>query len=222
VLTSSQSPHPSCALYSLIPPSITMWYRRHECGFRMALFFSAATCAGAFGGLLARGIMEMDGVGGRAGWSWIFILEGLATLAVAIAAFFLMADYPSTAKFLKPEERREISRRLAEDQSDLAEEFQAKYVWDAVKDWKIWVHMFITIRYDLCFTLLHLVHPANCDSASTPHFILSRSFYRLLFERLATPTRLPSSCLFRLMSLHVSARSPVAMLVTVCRHVACL
>jgi len=48
---------------------ITMWYRRHECGFRMALFFSAATIAGCFGGLLARGISEMDGIGGKAGWS---------------------------------------------------------------------------------------------------------------------------------------------------------
>ena len=61
---------------------ITMWYRRHECGYRMALFFSAATLAGAFGGLLARGISEMHGVGGRPGWAWIFILEGLATLIV--------------------------------------------------------------------------------------------------------------------------------------------
>jgi len=33
---------------------ITMWYRRSECGFRMAIFSSAATAAGAFGGLLAR------------------------------------------------------------------------------------------------------------------------------------------------------------------------
>lgn len=59
--------------------SITMWYKRHECGLRMAIFFSAATAAGAFGGLLARGIMEMDGVGGLNGWAWIFILEGLIT-----------------------------------------------------------------------------------------------------------------------------------------------
>jgi MFS family permease len=75
---------------------ITMWYRRHECGFRMALFFSAATAAGAFGGLLARGIMEMDGVAGRAGWSWIFILEGALTLVVAIAAYWAINDYPRT------------------------------------------------------------------------------------------------------------------------------
>jgi len=48
----------------------------------MAIFFSAATAAGAFGGLLARGIVEMEGVGGRPGWAWIFILEGLVTIVV--------------------------------------------------------------------------------------------------------------------------------------------
>ena len=48
----------------------------------MAIFFSAATAAGAFGGLLARGIVEMNGVGGKAGWAWIFILEGLITFVI--------------------------------------------------------------------------------------------------------------------------------------------
>ena len=75
---------------------ITLWYRRHECGLRMAVFFSAATLAGAFGGLLARGIAEMDGVGGKPGWSWIFILEGILTLIVAVIAYWAINDYPAT------------------------------------------------------------------------------------------------------------------------------
>ncbi|KAK0668067.1 putative high-affinity nicotinic acid transporter [Cercophora samala] len=124
---------------------ITMWYRRHECGLRMAIFFSAATAAGAFGGLLARGIVEMRGVGGLSGWQWIFILEGILTVIVATAAFFIMQDYPSTAKFLTEEERTEVSARLKRDRSSLADEFDMKYFWAALKDWKIWVHMFITI-----------------------------------------------------------------------------
>lgn len=33
---------------------LTQWYRRYEINFRIAMFFSAATAAGAFGGLLAR------------------------------------------------------------------------------------------------------------------------------------------------------------------------
>jgi len=124
---------------------ITMWYRRHECGFRMALFFSAATAAGAFGGLLARGISEMDGVGGKPGWAWIFILEGIATLIVAGVAYWVINDYPATAKFLTQEEKDEVHRRLKLDRSHLADEYNTKYFFHAIKDWKIYVHMFITI-----------------------------------------------------------------------------
>lgn len=43
-------------------------YRRYEINFRIALFFSAATIAGAFGGLLARLIQLMNGVAGLEGW----------------------------------------------------------------------------------------------------------------------------------------------------------
>lgn len=56
-----------------------------------------------------------------------------------------MHDYPATAKFLNPEERNEVVERLKRDRSSLADEFDLKYFWQAVKDWKIWVHMFITI-----------------------------------------------------------------------------
>ncbi|EXM09654.1 major facilitator superfamily domain-containing protein [Fusarium oxysporum II5] len=125
---------------------ITMWYRRHECGFRMAIFFSAATAAGIFGGFLARGIMEMRGLAGLAGWQWIFIIEGLLTVVLwptALASFKLMADYPDRAKFITDAERKHIQERLMLDRSGLAEEFEMKYVWDAFKDWKIWVHMLI-------------------------------------------------------------------------------
>lgn len=59
-----------------------MWYKRHECGLRMAIFFSAATAAGAFGGLLAYGLMQMDGLAGTDGWAWIFIIEGILTTIV--------------------------------------------------------------------------------------------------------------------------------------------
>ncbi|TLD17981.1 hypothetical protein PspLS_10562 [Pyricularia sp. CBS 133598] len=123
---------------------ITMWYRRHECGFRMAIFFSAATAAGAFGGLLARGILEMRGVGKLSGWQWIFILEGLLTLVVALIAYKAMYDYPDTAKFLSPVEKAEVVNRLKLDRSSLADEWDMRYFWDALKDWKIWVHMLIT------------------------------------------------------------------------------
>ncbi|KAF2644260.1 putative nicotinamide mononucleotide transmembrane transporter protein [Massarina eburnea CBS 473.64] len=123
---------------------ITQWYRRHECGFRMALFFSAATAAGAFGGLLARGIMRLDHARGLGAWSWIFIIEGAITIVIALVAYFFMYDYPDTAKFLTTDDRNEVQRRLEADRSCLDDSFKVEYILNAVKDWKIWVHMLIT------------------------------------------------------------------------------
>lgn len=56
-----------------------------------------------------------------------------------------MYDYPNTAKFLSPSEKEEVISRLKRDRSSLADEFDMKYFWAALKDWKIWVHMVITI-----------------------------------------------------------------------------
>ncbi|KAH8160043.1 hypothetical protein CIB48_g8197 [Xylaria polymorpha] len=129
-------------------------YCRREIQLRQAMFFSAASIAGAFSGLLAFAIAKVDGLGGLEGWRWIFILEGLATVVVAVASFFLLYDFPETATFLTEEERAfvifrlkyqgqtenkdERSARVAE-----ADEFEWKYVWAAFKDWQIWVNIFV-------------------------------------------------------------------------------
>ncbi|GJN76297.1 hypothetical protein PLICBS_010409 [Purpureocillium lilacinum] len=136
---------------------LTMWYCRHEIQLRQALFFSAASVAGAFGGLLAFGIGKMDGVGGLEGWRWIFILEGIVTCAVAVIAFFCLYDFPETAEFLTEEERAFVVHRLRYQGQKImvakdgaapmvvaqAEEFKWDYVWQAFKDWQIWVSIIV-------------------------------------------------------------------------------
>jgi MFS family permease len=64
------------------------------------------------GGLLAAAISNMNGVAGRTGWSWIFILEGLFTILCAIASFWVIQDFPETAKLLTGTERRYSLRFL--------------------------------------------------------------------------------------------------------------
>lgn len=128
-----------------------MWYCRHEIQFRQAMFFSAASVAGAFSGLLAFGISKMDGVGNLEGWRWIFILEGIVTVLVAIASFWLLHDFPETANFLTEEERAFVVYRLkyqGQQQSGgqrvaQTEEFKWKYVGQAFADWQIWVNVFV-------------------------------------------------------------------------------
>ncbi|EIW85122.1 MFS general substrate transporter [Coniophora puteana RWD-64-598 SS2] len=58
---------------------LSFFYPRDRLQIRVSTFFASASLAGAFSGLLAAAIIKMDGIGGRPGWAWIFILEGLFT-----------------------------------------------------------------------------------------------------------------------------------------------
>lgn len=54
---------------------LTFWYKKSEQGLRIALFTSSAALAGAFGGLLAYAILQMDAAPYEP-WQWLFLIEG--------------------------------------------------------------------------------------------------------------------------------------------------
>ncbi len=85
-----------------------------------AVFFSAAAVSGSFGGLLAAAIELMNGIGGRPGWAWIFILEGLLTVIFGFLSFWMVHDFPDEARFLSPEDRARVVLRLKQDQQSSA------------------------------------------------------------------------------------------------------
>lgn len=117
---------------------LSCWYRRSEIGIRMAIFFSAAALAGSFGGLLATAIVKMDGLGGKPGWAWIFIIEGLATFIAGVISYWAVPPFPDEANFLSAEDRARVRYRLAKDAQSSAkhEEYTMQYFWASVKDWK--------------------------------------------------------------------------------------
>ncbi|KAB8611437.1 hypothetical protein FH972_025942 [Carpinus fangiana] len=120
---------------------ISMWYKRTEAQRRFSFFFSSASLAGAFGGLLAAAIGKMNGVGGYAGWRWIFILEGLLTVVVGLTYYFILTDFPEEAKWLNENERAFVKARLYVDQGSSAADrkITLKDVFNVFKDIKIWV-----------------------------------------------------------------------------------
>ncbi|KAL8773147.1 MAG: hypothetical protein Q9209_001823 [Squamulea sp. 1 TL-2023] len=124
---------------------IGMWYRRFEAQKRYSFFFGSTSLAGAFGGLLASAIGKMDGMRGYKGWRWIFILEGVLTVVVAIFFFFVIPDFPENAKWLNEEERTYVQARLRKDQGRSAVErpIGARDVFNVFKDYKIFLGGFM-------------------------------------------------------------------------------
>ncbi|KAJ3916174.1 MFS general substrate transporter [Lentinula edodes] len=139
---------------------LSLWYPRSALQTRIGLFFGAATLAGAFSGLFAFAISFMSGTRGLLGWSWIFIIEGIITVAVGLIAFLVLVDFPVTAKFLTPEEQAFMIWKKKYDNSSVGEEetFEAKHIYQAFTDWQVWIHILIymSLAGPLCGITLFL------------------------------------------------------------------
>ena len=118
---------------------------------RFAMMFSVTSLAGAFSGLLAFGIENLNGRYGIAGWQWIFIVvsrtlfiyfllhilkrliqEGAFTSAFGLATIFFVPASPRNIRFLTEEEREVYCQDLADNWSGDADT-DGKY--DEVFSW---------------------------------------------------------------------------------------
>jgi len=127
-----------------------------------AIFFSAAALAGSFGGLLAAAIEQLDGRGNLPGWAWIFVIEGLLTIAFGVASFWMVHDFPEDAKFLSDDDRARVIYRLKMDQQSPADQEQIKMecIWASVRDWKMWLGMAIYCGCDMPLYAFSLFLPS--------------------------------------------------------------
>ncbi|KAI1356063.1 MFS transporter [Xylaria sp. FL0043] len=111
---------------------LSRWYRRSELTFRLSLFIVMAPLAGAFGGLLASGILMLDHFGSLHSWRMIFGIEGIITIGLSIIAFFTLTDRPETARWLTQEEKdlaiaRVKSERMA--QASVLDKLDRRKLW---------------------------------------------------------------------------------------------
>lgn len=113
----------------------TFWYMLKQLASRIAWFYCTSALSGAFSGLLAAGIAQMDGVGGYEGWRWIFILEGIATVVLGVSCFFLQIDSPSlSGRWLSPDEIRFLNlQHFIKQGGKFTEEPSSKFSWYDLK-----------------------------------------------------------------------------------------
>ncbi|KZV75075.1 MFS general substrate transporter [Peniophora sp. CONT] len=182
----------------------TLWYPREMLQFRVGIFFGAASMAGAFSGLLAFAISFMDGIAGFEGWSWIFILEGIATVVVGVVAFFVLVDFPSTALFLTPEERSYLVWRKKYDSSSVGEEerFAMRHLVAAFTDWQVYAHILV---------YMSIIGPLYGFSLFLPTIISTFGFTAAISNLLTVPPYIVATIvlvIFAILSDRMKKRSP--------------
>jgi D-galactonate transporter len=106
---------------------LTYWYPSKRRSKIIALFMTGIPVAGVIGGPLSGWILHsMGGVNGWASWQWLFLLEAIPSIVMAIAVIVFLDDRVISAKWLTEQERQLIASDIEKD--------SAKAVSHAMRD----------------------------------------------------------------------------------------
>ncbi|KAF8963681.1 major facilitator superfamily domain-containing protein [Flammula alnicola] len=119
---------------------ITTWYTRHEVQKRLAAFYVIGIFVGGFSAIFAYVLTFLGGRYGIPAWAWIFIVEGVITIAFGIIAWFFLPTFPDQNTFLTREETAIILQRVEKDRGDaVPDDLSKEKLFSHLLDWKLWV-----------------------------------------------------------------------------------
>ncbi|KIK70268.1 hypothetical protein GYMLUDRAFT_34764 [Collybiopsis luxurians FD-317 M1] len=140
---------------------LSYFYTKNELPMRLALFWMSSNLCTIVASFIAFGVLHMRGTLGRAGWRWLFMVEGLITLVIGVATFFRMPPSPTQTKtwyrpkgwFTEREETIIVSRVLRDDptKGDMhnREGLTLKRLWTAVCDYDLWPLYMIGLMFGI-------------------------------------------------------------------------
>lgn len=128
---------------------MSSWYRPNELFKRTGVWFISNNIGVMFGGYMqAAAYTNLNGVGGMAGWRWLFIIDGCISLPLAIVGFFIFPGLPASKKpwWMTEEEHMLARRRMRDEGVQESQRLSWKLVRRVFSKW----HFYFAV---LCYTL---------------------------------------------------------------------
>lgn len=84
----------------------------------MSTFYILSVTVSGFGAAMAYGLSTLNGRNGHAGWSWIFIVQGIITVGIGLLSLVFLVDFPDKATFLNEQQKELVITRIQRDRAD--------------------------------------------------------------------------------------------------------
>src|SRR3984885_13526891 len=116
---------------------LTWWFPSSYRSKIIGIFMTAIPISIVSGSLISSQILRLGDWGGLASWQWLFILEAIPAIILGFVVMVYLTDGPAQAKWLEPEQREWLARRIADERAvkearrnySLAETMRHPRVW---------------------------------------------------------------------------------------------
>ena len=135
-----------CAEAGLFPGMLlylTYWFPRAYRARVNAALVLAIPASAAIAAPIATSLLELNGVLGLSGWKWLFLLEGIPTVALGFVVLRKLTDRPANATWLPSAQRIWLEETMARERASVEAAHSAMSVWRGLTDPRVLL---------LCFT----------------------------------------------------------------------
>jgi MFS family permease len=161
------------------------WYKPSELAKRACIFHASSAAASMFSGYLQAGVYKgMNGLHGLPGWKWLFIMDGIISLVVAIAGLWLIPDLPenSRAFYLSKDQIALAVKRM----DDVGRAPRSKLGWSAFKRiFGRWHVYFLTVLYIIFINAVSAIMCARISRAGKLTYLTATLRQRSALQSLA-------------------------------------
>ncbi len=149
---------------------LSLWFPPALRARYAASYFIAIPLTNVIGAPVSSLLLEMDGLFGLHGWQWLFLIEALPALLLAVAVLKFLPDGPREAKWLSDGERAIIAAELARERTDDHEHVRG--LWAALADMRVLllcaIYFFIVVGlYGITFWLPQILQSMGYSSRAT-------------------------------------------------------
>lgn len=110
---------------------LTIWFPAAYRARMLGYFGMALPLTSVIGTPISASLLGLDGMGGLAGWKWLFIIEAIPSVVLAFFVFRYLTDRPETADWLPAAEKSWLTSRLAEERAAVESQHKPS-VWRAM------------------------------------------------------------------------------------------
>ncbi|KAH8124975.1 hypothetical protein FP744_10004928 [Trichoderma asperellum] len=142
---------------------IGSWYRKDELAKRSCIFHTSSAIGTMFSGYLMAAVYHLGGRDGFKGWQWLFIINTVISLPIALAGYFMIPDVPEITRawYLTPEDIALAQKRMQLEGRANRSPFTKTKLKKILSSWHIYL-----------LTLLYIFFNNGNGAASQPAFSL--------------------------------------------------
>ncbi|KAN0075917.1 Major facilitator superfamily domain containing protein [Elaphomyces granulatus] len=155
---------------------IGSWYRKDELAKRSCIFQTSSAIATMVSAYLMTAVYDLGGENGLKGWQWLFVMDGIISLPIALIGFFILPDVPEISNpwYLSKQEVALSQKRMELEGREKRQPYTKAKIMKIITSWHIYLLTVLFVTFSNSIGSSQPLFQQYLKASENPHYTVSQ------------------------------------------------